>query len=139
MRVILYACHNVCVEHCVLVMLCAWNILHVEHCVLVIRTYCSCVLVHAFACVCVTHPFVCCSASIRVCTGLSTSIACLKLHISFRKRAINYRALLRKIICKDEACYASWPCCVSCHTPPSGSIGHQTSKCVEIIRHFCRI
>jgi len=31
----------------------------------------------------------------------------LKLHISFRKNAINYRALLQKMISKDKASYVS--------------------------------
>jgi len=34
-------------------------------------------------------------------------IGCLKLQVIFRKRATNYRALLRKMTCKDTASYGS--------------------------------
>jgi len=38
-------------------------------------------------------------------------IGCLKLQVFFRKRATNYRALLRKITCEDKASYGSTPPC----------------------------
>jgi len=38
-------------------------------------------------------------------------IECLKLQVSFRKRATNYRALFCKITCKDKASPASSPPC----------------------------
>jgi len=41
-------------------------------------------------------------------------ITCLKLQVSFCKRAINYVALLRKMTCVDKASYGSLPCC-TCH------------------------
>jgi len=39
------------------------------------------------------------------------AIECLKLQVIFRKRATKYRALLRKMTCKDKASYGSWPPC----------------------------
>ena len=44
-----------------------------------------------------------------ICTGRQRPLRCLKLQIIFHKRAINYRALLRKITYKDTASYASSP------------------------------
>jgi len=38
-------------------------------------------------------------------------IGCLELQVFFRKRATNYKALLRKTICKDKASYAPLPPC----------------------------
>jgi len=38
-------------------------------------------------------------------------IGCLKLQVIFRKRATNYRALLRKMTCQDKAPYHSTPPC----------------------------
>jgi len=39
-------------------------------------------------------------------------IGCLKLQVIFCKRATNYRALLRKMTCKDKASYDSTPHCI---------------------------
>ena len=44
-------------------------------------------------------------------TGWQRPIACLELHVIFRKRAIDYRALLREMTYKDKACYGSTPPC----------------------------
>ena len=44
-------------------------------------------------------------------TGWRRPIGCLKLQVIFRKRATNYRALLRKMTCKDKASYDSTPPC----------------------------
>jgi len=38
-------------------------------------------------------------------------IACLLLHVIFRKRTTNYRALLQKMTYKDKASYGSSPPC----------------------------
>jgi len=38
-------------------------------------------------------------------TGWKRGIGCFKLQVSFRKRATNYRALLRKMTCEDKALY----------------------------------
>ena len=40
-------------------------------------------------------------------TGWRRCIGCLKLQVSFFKRASNYRALLRKMTSKDKASYGS--------------------------------
>jgi len=45
------------------------------------------------------------SKSCILCTGQRSPIGCLKLQVIFRKRATSYRALLRKITCKDKASY----------------------------------
>jgi len=44
-------------------------------------------------------------------TGWRRYIGCLKLQVSFRKRATNYRAFLREIICEDKASHVSLPPC----------------------------
>jgi len=44
-------------------------------------------------------------------TGWRRPIGCLKLQVIFRKRATNYRALLRKMTYKDKASYGSSPPC----------------------------
>ena len=44
-------------------------------------------------------------------TGWRKPIGCLKLQVIFRKRATNYRALLRKMIYKDKVSYDSTPPC----------------------------
>ena len=45
-------------------------------------------------------------------TGWRRCRGCLKLLVSFCKRAINYRALWRKTPCKDKAGYVSSPSCI---------------------------
>jgi len=47
-------------------------------------------------------------------TGWRRCIGWLNLHVIFRKRATNSRALLRKMTCKDKASYGSSPPCISC-------------------------
>ena len=44
-------------------------------------------------------------------TGWRRCIRCLQLHVSFHKRATNFRAFLRKMTHKDKASYASAPPC----------------------------
>jgi len=44
-------------------------------------------------------------------TGWRRPIRCLKLQVIYRKRATNYRALLRKMTCKNKASYGFWPPC----------------------------
>ena len=44
-------------------------------------------------------------------TGWRRYIGCLKLQVSLRKKATNYRALLWKMTCTDKAPYASSPRC----------------------------
>ena len=45
-------------------------------------------------------------------TGWRRHIGCLKLLVMFRKRATNYRALLRKLTYKDKASYDPTPPCM---------------------------
>jgi len=45
-------------------------------------------------------------------TGWRRLIGCLKLQVIFRKRATNYRALLRKMTYEDKASYDSTPPCI---------------------------
>jgi len=48
---------------------------------------------------------------VQLCTGWQKPIECLKLQVIFRKRATKYRALFRKMTCKDKASYGSSPPC----------------------------
>jgi len=48
-------------------------------------------------------------------TGWRRLIGCLKLQVISRKRATNYRALLRKMTYEYKASYASWPPCIMIH------------------------
>jgi len=45
-------------------------------------------------------------------TGWRRPIGCLKLHVIFRKRASNYRAVLWKMTYKDKASYGTLPPCM---------------------------
>jgi len=109
-------CVHVCVCVCVCVCMCVRA--YVVVCV------CVCVLV-CVRCVCITAR-VCTTLGLqvprwpflitytkrapiqkRLDTGRRRNIGCLNLQVSFRKRSINYRDLLRKIIYKDKASYAS--------------------------------
>jgi len=47
-------------------------------------------------------------------------IKCLKLQVIFRKRATIYRALWRKMTCKDKASYGSSPPCIANPVSQSG-------------------
>jgi len=46
-------------------------------------------------------------------TGWRRLVGCLKLQVIFRKRATNYRALVRKMTYEDKASYGSSPPCTS--------------------------
>ena len=63
------------------------------------------------------------SENISTClsTGWQRCTGCLQSQVSFRKRATNYMALLRKITCKDKASYVSTP---PCTYQPSENIFH---------------
>ena len=51
------------------------------------------------------------SPSVARATEWRRLVGCLKLQVIFRKRVNNYRALLRKMTCKDKASYDSTlPC-----------------------------
>ena len=67
-------------------------------------------------CVC-TCVYVCVRMGVCMCrswvTGWQRPIGCLKLQVIFRKRATDYRALLRKMTCKHKASYGSSPPCIT--------------------------
>jgi len=48
-------------------------------------------------------------------TGWRRPIGCLKLQVIFRKRATNYRELLREMTYKDKTSYRSAPPCIVLH------------------------
>ena len=52
--------------------------------------------------------------------GFRRPIGCLKLQVTFRKRATKYRALVRKMTYKDRASYGSSPHCTHIHTHVCG-------------------
>jgi len=64
----------------------------------------------------------------QCCTGWPRPIGCLKLQVIFRKRATKYRSLLRKMTCKDEASYGSWPPCMSIFCG-SRTLQHSATHC----------
>ena len=66
-------------------------------------------------------------------TGWRSLIGCLKLQVIFRKRATNYRALWRKITCKDKASSESTPPC-SIIWGAASKWATQTADC-NILRH----
>ena len=53
----------------------------------------------------------CPAVSVACAYRVAKTKGCLKLQVFFRKRATNYRALLRKMTCKDKASYGSSPPC----------------------------
>ena len=53
-----------------------------------------------------------CRCPCLLATGWRRCIVCLNLHISFRKRATNNRAFLRKVTSKDKASNESTPTCI---------------------------
>ena len=57
-------------------------------------------------------------------------IGCLQLQVIFRKRATNYRALLRKMTCKDKASYGSSPPCIMSHIESYVSYNVSPIMCV---------
>ena len=81
-------------------------------------------------------------------TGWRRPIGCLKLQVNFRKRATNYRALLRKMTYKDKAlCESSPPCifrtsfyihitCLFLYTLYISFYLHYTSLFLYIVRFF---
>ena len=49
-----------------------------------------------------------------VCSGWRRLLGCLEFLVIFRKRATNYRALLRKMTYEDKTSYDSTPPCAAC-------------------------
>ena len=62
---------------------------------------CICAYLYTYQCIHTEHQD----------TGQRRSIGCLRLQVMFRKRATNYRALLRKTTYKDKASYDFTPHC----------------------------
>ena len=72
-------------------------------------------------------------------TGWRRLTDCLKLHIIFRKRATNYRVLLRKMSCKDKASYDSTPPCkLVSHTFRNRGCSQQKSWILHNITRWAR-
>jgi len=80
------------------------------------------------------------------CTGWRRLIGCLKVQVTFRKRATNDRALLREMTHKDKASYDSTPPCIyinicTHHTdrPYTLFIVQNCVQCIYIISYieFC--
>ena len=61
-------------------------------------------------------------------TGWRRTTACLELHVIFHKRATNYRALLRKMTCKDKALYGSSP------SFSQGNLTHESDVLISCIK-----
>ena len=57
-------------------------------------------------------------------TGWRRPMECLKLHVIFRKRATNYRALLRKMSYKNKASCESMPPCNTASHVQSEVVGY---------------
>ena len=72
-------------------------------------------------------------------TGVQRCLGCLELQVSFRTRATNYRALLRKETYQDKASYASLPPCFKCPQLMQLSIvcNNQLSTPTEMTRPIC--
>jgi len=83
-----------------------------------------------------THTHIYIARYGNVCTGWRRPIGCLKLQVIFRKRATNYRALLRKITYKDKASYGSSPPCTYTQAHPlSLFLSHTNTQSTSPISH----
>jgi len=91
--------------------------------------------VHSTAANCTTelcryHQY--CTAGWRRCIG------CLKLQVSFRKKATNYRTLLWKITSKDKASYGSSPpCTLLCRCPHHQPLAKIPVNSISICKGTC--
>jgi len=90
---------------------------------------CICVYVRAYACVCVCQYM----SQHRLATGWQRPIGCLISWVAFRKLAINYRALLRKLIYKDKVFCGSSPPCIN---ELIGVMGDVSSRCCQLCHLF---
>jgi len=84
-----------------------------------------CVLLHVSLCVAARVY----ADSLETRTEWRRPIGCLKLQVSFRKTAANYRALLQKMTYKDKASYGSSPPSSVPHTCTPSSRGAQHNMC----------
>jgi len=100
--------HFVCVRWGVLQCVAVWVPRSIDWSLLLLESCSVLQCVRWGVCVCVC---VCVLLWEHLLTGWRRNIGCLKLQVSFRKRATNYRALLQKETCKDKASYASSPPC----------------------------
>jgi len=65
-------------------------------------------------------------------TGWQKPIGCLKLQVSFHKKATDYRALLQKMTYKDKASYrSSPPCKKTCMLDQHANMHTHTYVCVN--------
>jgi len=77
------------------------------------------------------------STSGAQCTGWRRCIGCFNLQVSFRKRATNYRALMQKIMYKNQVSYESSPPCTVRHLYTTG--WRRLIGCLIFIRSFHRV
>jgi len=84
-----------------------------------------------------THPPL---THTHICLALTytPTIGCLKLQVSFRKRATNYRALLQKMTSKDKVSYGSWPPC-STGLEKFYFVRHSAGQFIEICENSGRV
>jgi len=74
----------------------------------------------------------------EMCTEWRRPVECLKLQVFFRKRATNYRALLRKMTYGDTASYGSSPPCSHCLYIGNYTADLAICKCAVIVcTGFC--
>jgi len=66
----------------------------------------------------------------HTCTGWRRTTGCLKVHVNFRKRATNYRALLQKMTSKDKASFGS--------SPPCNTGTATIWRIPDVLRIFCK-
>ena len=78
---------------------------------------------------CHTYEWVACYFVWVIKIGWQRPIGCLKLQVIFRKKAINCRALLWKMTCKDKASYGSSPPCTVYLTNSMSHVTHMNEAC----------
>jgi len=93
------ACAHACVSECCSVL----------QCVAVCYSVLQCVFAACWCRVLQVSPW---RQSRYDAAGWRRPMGCYKLQVIFRKRATNYRALLRKMTCKDKASYGFSPPCI---------------------------
>jgi len=125
---------NVCVDVCIV-----WHILLMHRHIIIIIIHRHMIwhinTIHGHIVMILCHRL-----SLRMCvcerqrvwekegTGWRRPLGCLNLQVIFCKRANNYRALLRKMTCKDKASYGSSPPCIVGHTHSNDTNSHDAPK-----------
>ena len=82
------------------------------------------------------------SAELHFGTGWRRLVGCLKVQIIFRKRATNYRALLRKMTYEDKSSYDSTPPCIKGCDAECYSLLQCVSVCCSVLQCvavFCSV